>query len=404
MQRVRTAARSPRRAGFTLIELLVVIAIIATLAALILPGVQNAREAARRTQCINNQKNIGLAIFNFASGNGGRFPYLASGVLDTSGGAGTYVKTGGGQTINFGTTASCEESGANCWPTPWTVPMLPLLDQATLYERLIDSNNAGTGIFSTNVLAATPLEVFNCPNDPDSDQNGNLTYVANAGYTTSALWNEKAIFNNMVGRYTFNSLTGADDHAAAQFATGVFFREQNVAGQPPKRMTQDLISRADGTSNTVLLSENLNARSFPGGTAPDGGWISPFNGDIAFQVPVAGDDMGVYAALDVNPNGIGLTPTGGTGKQLGLATDLGSGVRYSMAGGLEAGRINGSLNAAIDGQSPRPSSLHPGVVIVTFCDNHTKTISQNIDDGVYAALVSAQGGAYGQPVLKSTDF
>jgi prepilin-type N-terminal cleavage/methylation domain-containing protein len=400
MQRVRTAARSPRRAGFTLIELLVVIAIIATLAALILPGVQNAREAARRTQCINNQKNIGLAMFNFASGNGGRFPYLASGVLDTSGGAGMYFKTGGGQTINFGATASCEESGANCWPTPWTVPMLPLLDQATLYERLIDSNNAVVGINSTSNLAATPLEVFNCPNDPDSDQNGNLTYVANAGYTTSALWAEDAIFNNMVGRYSFNSLTPADDQTAAQFATGVLFREQN-GGQPPKRMTQDLISRADGTSNTVLLTENLNARSFPpGGAAPQGGWISPFNGDIAFQVPVAGDDMGVYAALDVNPNGIGLT---GNGKATGLATVLPA-AQYSMAGGLEAGRINGNLNSAIDGRSPRPSSLHPGVVIVTFCDNHTKTISQSIDDGVYAALVSSQGGAYGQPVLKSTDF
>src|SRR5262245_11298428 len=59
----------PRRRGFTLIELLVVIAIIAVLIALLLPAVQAAREAARRAQCINNLKQIGLALHNYHSTN-----------------------------------------------------------------------------------------------------------------------------------------------------------------------------------------------------------------------------------------------------------------------------------------------------------------------------------------------
>src|SRR5271167_4956283 len=66
------ASRS-RMTGFTLIELLVVISIIAVLIALLLPAVQSAREAARRAQCVNNLKQIGVALFNYESSVGG-FP------------------------------------------------------------------------------------------------------------------------------------------------------------------------------------------------------------------------------------------------------------------------------------------------------------------------------------------
>jgi prepilin-type N-terminal cleavage/methylation domain-containing protein len=152
--------RPPTRRGFTLIELLVVIAIIAVLIALLLPAVQSAREAARRIQCTNNLKQIGLAFANYES-TYSIFP-LGAMVGTTS------AATSGWGDPNIPGSGSITNNGVS-----WVALILPFLEQNPVFNSVnfslsISGESGYTAHFATAWY--TKLNMLQCPSD--GDQNG----------------------------------------------------------------------------------------------------------------------------------------------------------------------------------------------------------------------------------------
>lgn len=137
------------RRAFTLVELLVVIAIIGVLVALLLPAVQAAREAARRTQCKNNLKQLGLAMHNYHD----TFRVLPPGYVSNNPGVpnnSSWCRTGGVQ-------------GA-----PWAVLILPFLEQGALHAKFdfnVPFQDTSNQMGPPNNAVVVPLEAYHCPSD-----------------------------------------------------------------------------------------------------------------------------------------------------------------------------------------------------------------------------------------------
>ncbi|RCS41198.1 DUF1559 domain-containing protein [Bremerella cremea] len=195
------------RNAFTLVELLVVIAIIGVLIALLLPAVQQAREAARRMQCSNNMKQIGLAMHNYHD-TYNSFP------------AGAY---------------GC------CWGT-WQVSILPYIEQKNLYEnynitdKYATSESRYSGSDNTDVTRVR-LDALTCPSDIPNAPLSSITshnYAANYGNTGYA---QQADLNGVIfGGAPFEYVSGGSNE---------FYGFKDVV---------------DGTSNTLLVGEVLQGQ------------------------------------------------------------------------------------------------------------------------------------------------
>ncbi len=194
-----------RASGFTLVELLVVIAIIGVLVGLLLPAVQSAREAARRMQCSNNLKQIGLSMHNYHDTHKS-FPPL-------------YIS-------NF----PAVSDRAN-----WITMSLPFVEQGNLAARY-DPNTSTGGGAGNQFLNAAEFPIFRCPTAP---QNPPAPYPGIAGFTW-ALGNY--VCNNGLGPY--QSVAGSADIARVA-RKGVFMVNKKFG----------IGEMIDGTSNTLMVSE-----------------------------------------------------------------------------------------------------------------------------------------------------
>jgi prepilin-type N-terminal cleavage/methylation domain-containing protein/prepilin-type processing-associated H-X9-DG protein len=230
-----------RRGGFTLIELLVVIAIIGVLIALLLPAVQAAREAARRAQCTNNMKQLGLAMANYHDSNN---CYPSSKIFQ----AGVLPCTD----TNYGN---------GCQNTPWFTLMLPFFEQQPLYNALNFAvgmegpmtPNGPIAYFINATVPTTKIGLFQCPSDNQQTLNLQAVLGPVLGSGVPALTITKGNYvvnwgNTDYGQGVHDSYFSPGLHLASPFGL-------NASGTGPSLVTAASVT--DGLSNTMFMSEVL---------------------------------------------------------------------------------------------------------------------------------------------------
>jgi prepilin-type N-terminal cleavage/methylation domain-containing protein/prepilin-type processing-associated H-X9-DG protein len=234
-------AERSRSQGFTLIELLVVIAIIAVLIALLLPAVQAAREAARRIQCTNNLKQLGLAMHNYHDVNLS-FPQ------------GGYYS------------ATSLAVGDNPWMHSFLIGLLPFFEQGNVYNAFNSSFRYNTAKNVNNTVHGAKLNALVCPSDPTTI-NGNGTYTsANAaGGYTATLTNYQGISGPWPNPPRGSS--GATNSGSGPAVAGNPSPDPNWSAEQANAMGMIYISSSvpiggisDGTSNTMMIGETVYGR------------------------------------------------------------------------------------------------------------------------------------------------
>jgi prepilin-type N-terminal cleavage/methylation domain-containing protein/prepilin-type processing-associated H-X9-DG protein len=368
---IRTHAGQGRvptnRYAFTLVELLVVIAIIGTLVGLLLPAVQSAREAARRTSCTNNLRQFGLAMFNFESARG-HFPPTDARTSNTAG---------------------------------WSLHarLLPYAEESAISNQLDFKATPFTGSFGNQApaaqfatLFATPIPMFLCPSDPAPTVNtcNGATYGGN---------------NYMV---SFGSATVSGGNNYWEFSKptdGIVYENSKVK----------IAKITDGTSKTVIASEAV--RSVASDASTDSGGAITLSATPSFPYQYTLNGSTGWA----NNNGSGGSPNTITRGGIATTADIDAILASwssvttwravnspSMRGRGLAWAATTQGNSLTNGFLPPnstipdyvvhwsgffgPKSRHAAGANVLFGDGRVVLLSDKTDKDLHRALHSINGG------------
>ncbi|MDP1560373.1 MAG: DUF1559 domain-containing protein [Pirellulaceae bacterium] len=344
----------PRRGvarGFTLVELLVVIAIIAVLMGLLLPAVQMAREAARRSACSNNLRQLGLAVINYESARQ-KLP-----VNQIGPGA---AKPGGGFQAGY---------------YSWLVPLLPYLEQENVYDRFDRKTNNGDGsgytISSSHpnaVAASTAIPILLCPSDTPGDNSrmgtcrpASSSYAGNAGWPSYATgFNGERV---APGRHNgsiplLRPASPVGWHGGSQVRMSDFI---------------------DGTSNTALISERLIQTGTTAAAIREGDRrirsMHILERDRTLPQIVA---QFTASHVDVFESSF-IGRSWSSGFPLTAPTYMHVNTPNTLTGHYGTSRSQGNYLIV-------PSSRHPGGVILTLVDGSTRFVPDDIEPTVWWAI------------------
>lgn len=326
------------RDGFTLVELLVVIAIIGILIALLLPAVQAAREAARRAQCTNNMRQLGLAFHNYISTNG-RLP-MGHGPFN----AAEYKYGSGGW------------SGTNSGEWTWVNRLMPFLEQDAISDDVTWTENGAGGHYyappdysptgkTYGHIISAQIAGFQCPSDPDvstcyqsasSGKNwGRISYGGNYG----------------IGQMEAEIYKGSAPPPRNKKIDGVLKFNEGIK-------IDEII---DGTSHTAITTELIPGQ------------------DITTGRGVHSYDEGPVVTFDYTPNDMTADFARNCGNMDNPAINPAAVAPCTLC-----------TTANMERHTSR--SYHPGGVTLGFCDGSASFVGEEVDLTVWYALATPSGG------------
>jgi prepilin-type N-terminal cleavage/methylation domain-containing protein/prepilin-type processing-associated H-X9-DG protein len=353
--------------GFTLVELLVVIAIIGVLVALLLPAVQAAREAARRTSCNNNLKNLGIAVLNFHDSHK-KLP-----------------------------TSNRAPGVTNAPRYAWSTLMLPYFEEQNIFDQYDFSQNWDKSVavapkaIPNAQLVATRLSVFECPSVPEEGRlDGDLQYWTQmypnwAASQVAAPTDYAPIAQVETALVNFTTPSG--DPVVDQDPSAT--QKLDRTGMLLRNSIATLRHVTDGTSNTILLAESAGRpyvyrRSGKVGDlltnrVNGGGWCRPAS------------EFGLLGSSD-----------DGTAFPGSCAINCSNGQDYLKGGADDKGIVPLTLNGFAYGTNGTSATFafHSGGANVLFGDGSVHFLSDSISIRVYARLVTRKGGE----IVSDTDL